>query len=156
MALRSDFLIARIPTLHDCAEMSLFAAESADRAQVYHASFEGMYRPTPLICLQKLAEALGLGGIYLKDESKRFGLNAFKALGGSYAIGRYIADRLSIPEEEMTLARLTAPHVRERLTEITGVASHGRLVSFSKNASCTCPKAARRSASKTSARRAQR
>ena len=33
-------------------------------------------------------------GIYCKDESYRFGLNAFKVLGGSYAMGRYIAKEL--------------------------------------------------------------
>jgi diaminopropionate ammonia-lyase len=35
-----------------------------------------------------LAAALGIGGLYLKDESKRFGLLAFKALGASWALHR--------------------------------------------------------------------
>ena len=44
------------------------------------------YAPTPLVALPCLAKALGLGGIYLKDESKRFGLNTFKALGTLNAV----------------------------------------------------------------------
>ena len=41
---------------------------------------------------------LGLGDIYVKDESFRFGLNAFKVLGGSYAMGRFLAERLGLDE----------------------------------------------------------
>ena len=42
--------------------------------------------------LAGMAECLGLGGLLIKDESYHFGLNAFKVLGGSFAIVRYIAD----------------------------------------------------------------
>lgn len=41
---------------------------------------------TPLVSLPALAKKLGVRGIYIKDESKRFGLNAFKGLGASYAV----------------------------------------------------------------------
>lgn len=44
------------------------------------------YAPTPLVSLPCLAKRLGLGGVYVKDESKRFGLNAFKALGTLNAV----------------------------------------------------------------------
>ena len=44
------------------------------------------YDPTPLASLPKLAAKSGLGGLYVKDESTRFGLGAFKALGGAYAV----------------------------------------------------------------------
>lgn len=50
------------------------------------------YAPTPLVPLPALAQTLGVKGIYLKDESKRFGLNAFKALGASYAIHKLFGD----------------------------------------------------------------
>ena len=43
-------------------------------------------RPTPLHRLPGLARALGLDGLWLKDESGRFGLDSFKALGGAYAV----------------------------------------------------------------------
>jgi diaminopropionate ammonia-lyase len=51
----------------------------------FHRSFEE-YRPTPLIPLKELAKNLGVKEIIVKDESQRFGLNAFKILGASYAV----------------------------------------------------------------------
>ena len=44
------------------------------------------YTPTPLIELNKLSKELKLNKIFYKDESKRFGLKSFKALGGAYAV----------------------------------------------------------------------
>ena len=44
------------------------------------------YSPTPLLNLNKLSENLRLGKILYKDESKRFNLKSFKALGGAYAV----------------------------------------------------------------------
>ena len=41
------------------------------------------------------AKEMGLDKIYVKDESYRFGLNAFKVLGGSFAIGNYLARKLN-------------------------------------------------------------
>ena len=51
------------------------------------------YSVTPLVKLNHMAEKLGLGSLYIKDESYRFGLNAFKVLGGSFAMARYIAQQ---------------------------------------------------------------
>ena len=44
------------------------------------------YQPTPLESLNKLSNELKLKNIFYKDESKRFGLKSFKALGGAYAV----------------------------------------------------------------------
>lgn len=65
-----------------------FSVEEARKARAFHAGFPE-YGVTPLVSLAALAEEWGVGGIYVKDESARFGLNAFKALGGSYAMGDY-------------------------------------------------------------------
>ena len=46
------------------------------------------YRPTPLIKLNKLSKKLKLKEIYYKDESKRFHLKSFKALGGAFAVNK--------------------------------------------------------------------
>ncbi len=54
-----------------------------------HRSLDA-YQPTPLVSLPYLAHRLGVGQILVKDESKRFGLKAFKALGASYAIYRFL------------------------------------------------------------------
>ena len=44
------------------------------------------YRTTPLLKLNKLQKNLKLNNIFYKDESKRFHLKSFKALGGAYAV----------------------------------------------------------------------
>ena len=60
-----------------------------DRARVrdFHRSLPG-YEPTPLRNLRGLAGRLGIGALSVKDESRRFGLQAFKALGASWALHR--------------------------------------------------------------------
>jgi len=62
-----------------------YSKEDFARVRAFHESLEG-YCPTPLVSLGNLAKAIGVKGIFVKDESKRFGLNAFKALGASYAV----------------------------------------------------------------------
>ena len=53
------------------------------------------YRPTPLRTLPGMARALGVAELLYKDESDRFGLGSFKALGGAYAVHRYLARELA-------------------------------------------------------------
>ncbi len=54
------------------------------------------YQPTPLESLSKLCKELGLKNIFYKDESKRFGLKSFKALGGAYAVEKITKGRKNI------------------------------------------------------------
>ena len=58
----------------------------------FHKSLS-FYQQTPLIHLPHLAKHFGIENIYLKDESFRFGLNAFKGLGASYAIHKILSDK---------------------------------------------------------------
>lgn len=92
------------------------------------------YRQTPLASLSRLADYLGVAGIYVKDESYRFGLNAFKVLGGAYAIGRYLADRLGKPIGDITLELLQTKETREQLGDMTFITAtdgnHGRGVAW--------------------------
>ena len=55
----------------------------------FHAGLPG-YHPTPLHDLPALAIECGVRRVLVKDESARFGLPAFKALGVSYAIHRVL------------------------------------------------------------------
>jgi diaminopropionate ammonia-lyase len=66
-----------------------YAAFENDDIKAFHRSIPG-YRPTPLVRLLSLASRLGVAEVYIKDESHRFGLKAFKALGASYAAYRFI------------------------------------------------------------------
>ena len=92
----------------------LFTQKIAQETRAFHQQIEG-YTPTPLISLPHLAALLGIKAILVKDESKRFGLNAFKVLGGSYALGRVLADHLNININEIDLKtvanKLTQPLV---------------------------------------------
>jgi diaminopropionate ammonia-lyase len=56
-------------------------------AREFHRTLPG-YAPTPLVDCKALAESIGVRSLHVKDESHRFGLNAFKALGASYAMHR--------------------------------------------------------------------
>ena len=110
-----------------------FGLEQAQRVRHFHQSFPE-YSVTPLVKLEVLAKELGVQSIYVKDESYRFGLNAFKVLGGSYAIAREIGRLLGLKEEELTLDRLLASDVKERLGTLNFVTAtdgnHGRGVAW--------------------------
>lgn len=71
-------------------------AGSPGAARGFHASVPG-YHPTRLVRLDGLARETGLGAVYVKDESSRFGLGAFKALGASWAVQKLLVrgDRLT-------------------------------------------------------------
>ncbi|NOY78644.1 MAG: diaminopropionate ammonia-lyase [Calditrichaeota bacterium] len=58
----------------------------------FHRSLPG-YAPTPVVELPRIARELGLGAVFVKDESRRFGIKAFKALGASYAIYRFLKQK---------------------------------------------------------------
>jgi diaminopropionate ammonia-lyase len=59
----------------------------------FHSRLPG-YEQTPLVDSAKLAEALGVGKVFVKDESNRLGLPAFKILGVSWAVYRALQERL--------------------------------------------------------------
>ena len=61
------------------------------------------YKPTPLLLLNKLSKELNLNRIYYKDESKRFDLKSFKALGGAYAV-----EKVTKGNKEITVSTATA------------------------------------------------
>lgn len=62
-----------------------FGMMKAEEAAAFHRSMPE-YAPTPLTELTELARYLGVKRFFVKDESFRFGLNAFKGLGGSFAM----------------------------------------------------------------------
>ncbi|MGL4572558.1 MAG: diaminopropionate ammonia-lyase [Clostridium sp.] len=106
------------------------------KSKKFHESFSE-YDKTPLIELNQLAKKVGLKDIYLKDESYRFGLNAFKVLGGSFAMGRYLADKLGEDIKDLPYERITSDEIREKLGDITFVTAtdgnHGRGVAWTAN-----------------------
>ena len=117
-------------------DISRFGLKTAEKTMAFHKSFPE-YAATPLAELKELAQLLGVQSIHVKDESKRFGLNAFKVLGGSYAIGSYIAKTLGMDIGELSCERMTSPAVKAKLGELTFVTAtdgnHGRGVAWTAN-----------------------
>ncbi len=115
------------------ASLTRLSPEEAERARSFHSSFSE-YAPTPLVELPRLADYLGIGRLFLKDESPRFGLNAFKVLGASYGIGRYLAGRLGRDIDELPATELRSDAIRRQLGEITFTTAtdgnHGRAVAW--------------------------
>jgi len=116
------------------APLELTSLSQTEKTSCFHRGLPG-YEQTPLVSLDGLAARLGVSKLWVKDESKRFGLNAFKALGGSYAMGEYLAGKLGKPIEELTFEELCSPQAKRALGEITFVTAtdgnHGRGVAWS-------------------------
>jgi diaminopropionate ammonia-lyase len=99
-----------------------------DRARVLHRALHG-YAPTPLHAAPSLAAELGLGAVLLKDESSRFGLPAFKALGAWWAIAWAVAERLGEPALATEPDALRARSRGAGLTLVCATeGNHGRAV----------------------------
>ncbi|MBN1564408.1 MAG: diaminopropionate ammonia-lyase [Anaerolineae bacterium] len=102
-------------------------------ARSFHQQIPG-YQISPLKSYPHLAAMLGLGGIWVKDESQRMALNSFKILGGSYAIYRVVKSILGFDHEEIPFTQLTSSEVRAKLGGITFAAAtdgnHGRGVAW--------------------------
>lgn len=116
--------------------LPLMAIEEVKKARSFHESFP-QYSETPLADLKGMAEYLGLDRVCVKDESYRFGLNAFKVLGGSYAIARYIGEETGKDISELPYSVLTSQELRERFGTATFYSAtdgnHGRGVAWAAN-----------------------
>ncbi len=131
-----NFKIKHLDALARAYDIGFLDLKTAKDIAGYHASFP-MYAPTPLHSLGHLAEHLKVGAVLVKDESLRFGLNAFKVLGGSYALGRVVAERLGEDLNNLPFERLISPEIKARLGEVTFVTAtdgnHGRGVAWTAN-----------------------
>ncbi len=106
---------------------------AALEVRAFHRQLPG-YKPTPLVRLERLARFWGFTDIFVKDEGPRFGLNAFKVLGGSYAVARLVCRKLGRPLSEMPYAQLVSEEVRKQVGQITLATAtdgnHGRGVAW--------------------------
>lgn len=101
-----------------------FSRNVAQKVIDFHRKMPG-YEPTPLISMKSLAHHLGLKNVFVKDESKRFGLNAFKVLGGSYALAKALANHIGIEFSDFDFNNVLS-FLEEPLTFITATAgNHG-------------------------------
>ena len=122
----------RMPKSDD-RQLSIMSLGNVAKARFFHSSFP-QYSITPLARLDGMAKYLGLGDLFVKDESFRFGLNAFKVLGGSFAMARYIAKEMGRDVSEMTYDYLTSEAFRQEFGHATFFTAtdgnHGRGVAW--------------------------
>lgn len=114
-----------------------FLTESAvSHIRRFHETLPG-YRATPLLRLDGLAQKLGVKHIYVKDESKRFGLNAFKGLGGVYAVTKVLCRELGLDIRRISFSDLKTTEMKEKIKDIVFVTAtdgnHGRGVAWAAN-----------------------
>jgi len=111
-------------------------AETQAGAPAFHAELPG-YRPTELTELPALAKELGVGRVFVKDESTRMGLGAFKVLGASWAVARLLTDQGGSGRTDQReagqvslgeLRRAAAARPVELVTATDG--NHGRAVAW--------------------------
>ena len=99
------------------------------QVRAFHKSVDG-YAATPLHSLSKLAGHLGIKNLYVKDESYRFGLNAFKSLGATWALARILGEKLGKPVSGLDFSCFKQPSVKERIENMVFVTAtdgnHGR------------------------------
>ncbi|MFQ5757202.1 MAG: diaminopropionate ammonia-lyase [Acidiferrobacterales bacterium] len=114
-------------------DTTAFSVAAAQSVRSFHRSFKDYY-PTPLVALQRLADSLGITRLWVKDESRRFGLDAFKVLGASHAVGRFMGRQLGLELEQVSFDFLRLPQTRARLGERVFVTAsdgnHGRAVAW--------------------------
>ncbi len=110
-----------------------FTHAELSKALNFHRSMPG-YAPTPLASLPKLSSRLGIKSLCVKDESKRFGLKAFKVLGGAYAMGRHIAELMGEDIANLPFDVITSDKIRKAVGEVvfatTTDGNHGRGVAW--------------------------
>ncbi len=118
----------------DCESLSRLSPPGiTGLARQFHRQLDG-YRMSPLKGLSGLASMLGVGGIWVKDESQRLSLNSFKVLGGSFALYQFLRKRLGIRDRELTVSELKSDKVRAELGELIFATAtdgnHGRGVAW--------------------------
>lgn len=111
------------------ADVSSINKAVAEKVRAFHRFFPA-YTPTPLVKLDRLASYFGLKNIVVKDESYSFGLNAFKVLGGTYALGKILAEKVGKDISEVDCEYLRSEEVSNAVGDVifasTTDGNHGR------------------------------
>jgi diaminopropionate ammonia-lyase family len=115
--------------INDKVSNELFPAIDASAIDVFHRRLPG-YGRTPLVSLPGVAEELNVKGVYVKDESHRFGLPSFKILGASWGAFWAIATKLGLPLD-LKMDELGREARRASLVLFAATdGNHGRAVAF--------------------------
>ncbi|MCK5129971.1 MAG: diaminopropionate ammonia-lyase [Clostridiales bacterium] len=118
-------------------ETELFSEDQIKRVYKFHASMGEAYNQTPLVNLDAFAHSLKVSKFFVKDESKRGDLKAFKLLGGAYAVANCICKKLNIDIDDIDFNYLKSEHVKQKLGNLVFAAAsdgnHGKSVAWAAN-----------------------
>ncbi len=124
-------LICREPERY--SRTRLFSLTEAEKALRFHESIPS-YKETSLVSLKDAAKENGVKATYVKDESSRFGLKAFKGLGGSYCMFRILCEKLGLDESSSDYTTFLREEIRKASSQIEFVTAtdgnHGKGVSW--------------------------
>lgn len=112
------------------ADTSPFSVDTAKKVRKFFGD-----QTTPLVATTQICKRLGLAGIYVKDESKRLGQQAFKVNGGTYAMATWLARKIGVNLSDVNGLEDLRKRYFEKFTDpITFVTctdgNHGRAVAF--------------------------
>lgn len=112
--------------------ISFFDEGSKNKVRAFHKTLLN-FKPTPLIEMNKYEDIVGVNKLWVKDESHRMGLKAFKVLGASYAITNILYEKIGWDKNELSFEKL----FNEDLSQFTFVTAtdgnHGRGVAWTAN-----------------------
>lgn len=124
-------IIKQFPSFESAS--GLFTRAEAAEALRFHRSMP-IYCETTLISLADTARHYGIGGVFVKDESSRFGLKAFKGLGGSCSMFRILCEKLGLDHRTSDYRTFLDDEIRRCCKEIGFVTAtdgnHGKGVSW--------------------------
>ncbi len=128
-----EWIVRNYGTKDVTRSKQMFPIEMARISSRFHRQIPG-YKMSPLRSLPHLARMFKVGGIWVKDEAVRLELNSFKVLGGSFALYRFIQERLGLEDEAMRYEYLTSDEVKEKLGVVTFASAtdgnHGRGIAW--------------------------
>ena len=110
-----------------------FSPAMARQVRRFHQSFPE-YNKTDLVLLPNLARELGIANLWIKDESSRFGLSAFKVLGATHALYRLMAKEYGAEEEPLCFDLFQSADIKKKIKDRTVVTAtdgnHGRALAW--------------------------
>ena len=132
-SLKIKWVLNTMPKSDD-RQLPIMSLSNVSKARFFHSTFP-QYSVTPLDRLDGMAQYLGLASLCVKNESFRFGLNAFKVLGGSFAAADTSPEWADV--SEMTYDYLTSEAFRKEFGQATFFTAtdgnHGRGVAWAAN-----------------------
>ncbi len=115
-------------------EAAMFSEAETKKVLRFHKSMGEKYNETPLCSLAAFAKRSGIQSYFVKDESKRGTLKAFKLLGGSYAVANCICERLGVRPEDVDFAYLKSKDAKDKTGDLIFAAAsdgnHGKSVAW--------------------------